>query len=136
DKIGKNDEVSVEISLGGIVDVTSTALEALKSGLRADELLSTKADKSDVYTKTQIDTKLGDKADKPAITSVSAASPSVTLTDNAEARCGAVTLLTLTLPLSTGDDYISAVVFTANSNTPLSYPDTIVMVGTDCIDGV
>ena len=136
DKIGKNDEVSVEISSGGIVDVTSTAWEALKSGLRADELLSTKADKDDVYTKTQIDTKLGDKADKPAITSVSAATPSVTLTDNTETRCGAVTLLALTLPSSTGDDYISAVVFTANSDTPLSYPDTIVMVGTDCIDGV
>lgn len=79
---------------------------------------------------------LEDKADKPAITSVSAASPSVTLTDNTEARCGVVTLLTLTLPSSTGDDYISAVIFTANSNTPLSYPDTLVMVGTDCIDGV
>lgn len=133
-------------------------------------LQTDKADAADVYTKSETDNKLAqkanasavasietdidelqadvasaqaditalqtDKADKPVITSVSAASPSVTLTDNTEARCSAVTLLTLTLPSSTGDDYISAVVFTANSDTPLSYPDTIVMVGTDCIDGV
>ena len=134
EKIGKNDEVSVEISSGEIVDVTSTAWEALKSGLRADELVSSKADKSDVYTKTQIDTKLDDKADKPTITTPTGTSAE--LADNTEARFGEVTSLTLTLPSSTGDDYISAVIFTANSNTPLSYPDTIVMVGTDCIDGV
>lgn len=103
-----------------------TSIETDIDELQAD-VVSAQADITALQT---------DKADKPVITSVSAASPSVTLTDNTEARCGAVTLLTLTLPSSTGDDYISAVIFTANSNTPLSYPDTIVMMGTDCIDGV
>lgn len=103
-----------------------TSIETDIDELQAD-VVSAQADITALQT---------DKADKPVITSVSAATPSVTLTDNTETRCGAVTLLTLTLPSSTGDDYISAVIFTANSNTPLSYPDTIVMVGTDCIDGV
>ena len=77
---------------------------------------------------------LDDKADKPTITTPTGTSAE--LADNTEARFGEVTSLTLTLPSSTGDDYISAVIFTANSDTPLSYPDTIAMIGTDCIDGV
>lgn len=76
------------------------------------------------------------KADKPTITSVSGASPSVTLTDNTETQCGEVTALTLTLPSSTPNGYISSVIFTANSATPLTYPESIAMIGTDCIDGV
>lgn len=111
--------------------VRRTALQVLTDSVYTNSQFSSVSQKA-----TEALEGLEDKADKPAITSVSAATPSVTLTDNTETRCGAVTLLTLTLPSSTGDDYISAVVFTANSNTPLSYPDTIVMVGTDCIDGV
>ena len=76
------------------------------------------------------------KADKPTITSVSGASPSVTLTDNTETQCGEVTALTLTLPSSTPNGYISSVIFTANSATPLTYPESIAMIGTDCLDGV
>lgn len=86
---------------------------------------------------TNITTLQTDKADRPDITSVSAATPSVTLTDNTEARCGAATSLTLTLPTDTTGDYISSVVFTSGATaTSLTYPDTIAMIGTDCIDGV
>lgn len=121
-KLNNKANVTVTDSIQGNITRIETDIDELQA-----DVVSAQADITALQT---------DKADKPAITSVSAASPSVTLTDNTEARCGAVTLLTLTLPSSTGDDYISAVIFTANSNTPLSYPDTIVMVGTDCIDGV
>lgn len=78
---------------------------------------------------------LEDKADIPAITTPTGTS--VTLSDNTEARFGEVATLTLSLPSDTSGDYISSVAFTSGTTaTSLSYPDTITMIGTDCIDGV
>lgn len=75
------------------------------------------------------------KADIPAITTPTGTS--VTLSDNTEARFGEVATLTLSLPSDTSGDYISSVIFTSGTTaTSLSYPDTITMIGTDCIDGV
>ena len=92
--------------------------------------------KAELYDFNQLSKTVAAKADKPTITSVSGASPSVTLTDNTETQCGEVTALTLTLPSSTPNGYISSVIFTANSATPLTYPESIAMIGTDCLDGV
>ena len=65
---------------------------------------------------------------------------STELADNTEARFGEVSSLTLTLPSNTTGmfgGYISSVVFTSGATaTSLTYPDTIAMIGTDCIDGV
>lgn len=78
---------------------------------------------------------LEDKADIPAITTPTGTAAE--LTDNTEARFGEVATLTLSLPSDTSGDYISSVAFTSGTTaTSLSYPDTITMIGTDCIDGV
>ena len=75
------------------------------------------------------------KADKPTITTPTGTSAE--LSDNTEARFGEVASLTLTLPTDTTGDYISSVAFTSGATaTSLTYPDTITMIGTDCIDGV
>ena len=75
------------------------------------------------------------KADIPAITTPTGTAAE--LTDNTEARFTEVATLTLSLPSDTSGDYISSVAFTSGTTaTSLSYPDTITMIGTDCIDGV
>lgn len=137
DKIGKYDEISVEISSG--VETVSTVWGALESGLRADELLSRKADKSDVYTKTQIDTKLGDKSDKPDVTDYleSGSALSVTMTDNNIATCPEVSTLSITMPTSYDVTYCSELSFSSGATpTALTYPESVVMIGMDCIDNV
>ena len=59
------------------------------------------------------------------------------LTDYVRAIYGDVTSMTLTLPSTTADDYISSIVFTSGATpTNLVYPDTIKMIGEGCIDGV
>ena len=59
------------------------------------------------------------------------------LSDHLQYRCGEVTSLTLNLPNNTSDDYISSVIFTSGATaTNLVYPDTIKMLGEDCIDCV
>ena len=77
------------------------------------------------------------KSDKPTITTSAETDLTVTLAHNTETRCAEVTSLTLTLPSTTADDYISSIVFTSGA-TPanLVYPDTIKMIGEGCIDGV
>ena len=137
EKIGKNDEVSVEISSG--LEVVSTVWGALESGLRADDLLSSKVNKSDVYTKTQIDTKLGDKSDKPDVTDYleSGENLSVTMTDNNIATCPEVSTLSITMPTSYDVTYCSELSFSSGATpTALTYPESVVMIGVDCIDNV
>lgn len=77
------------------------------------------------------------KSDKSTITTSAETDLTVTLAHNTETRCGEVTSMTLTLPSTTADDYISSIVFTSGA-TPanLVYPDTIKMIGEGCIDGV
>lgn len=69
----------------------------------------------------------------------------IILNDNIEVRyVQPLSSLTLTLPtnitngsISFLDDYVSSVVFTSETtSTNLIYPDTIYMIGTDCIDGI
>jgi hypothetical protein len=77
------------------------------------------------------------KSDKPTITTSAETDLTVTLAHNTETRCGEVTSMTLTLPSTTADDYISSIVFTSGvTPTNLVYPDTIKMIGEGCIDGV
>ena len=77
------------------------------------------------------------KSDKPTITTSAETDLTVTLAHNTETRYGEVTSMTLTLPSTTADDYISSIVFTSGATpTNLVYPDTIKMIGEGCIDGV
>ena len=121
-----------------------------------------KVDLSDYYTKTEVNGKLStinselsgleetsndhsnaitqlenNSEIKPTITTSAETDLTVTLAHNTETRCGEVTSLTLTLPSTTADDYISSIVFTSGATpTNLVYPDTIKMIGEGCIDGV
>ena len=74
---------------------------------------------------------------KPTITTLTDTDLTVAMEHNTETRCGEVTSMTLTLPSTTADDYISSIVFTSGATpTNLVYPDTIKMIGEGCIDGV
>ena len=110
--------------------VSKTAQQVLTDSVYTNSQFSSVSQKA-----TEALEGLEDKADIPAITTPTGTS--VTLSDNTEARFGEVATLTLSLPSDTSGDYISSVIFTAGTTaTSLSYPDTITMIGTDCIDGV
>lgn len=60
----------------------------------------------------------------------------VTLNHNTEIRCGEVTTMSINMPTSISDDYISSVIFTSGATaTVFDYPDTIKMIGEGCVDG-
>ena len=110
--------------------VSKTAQQVLTDSVYTNSQFSSVSQKA-----TEALEGLEDKADIPAITTPTGTS--VTLSDNTEARFGEVATLTLSLPSDTSGDYISSVAFTSGTTaTSLSYPDTITMIGTDCIDGV
>ena len=80
---------------------------------------------------------------KPTITTKTGSTVTVSMYNNTETRCGEVTALTLNSFGSQTpegwdpNDLISSVAFTSGATaTSLTYPDTIAMIGTDCIDGV
>ena len=80
---------------------------------------------------------LNEKSDKTAIVKSEETAPSLEMNYNTETRYGEVTSLTLTLPESFEDDYISSVVFTSgNAAVNLIYPEEIKMSGEDCMDGI
>lgn len=75
------------------------------------------------------------EADKPVIHTGS--STVFYLAHNVERRFGICTDLQLHLPQSIPNDYISSLVFNSgNKATTLSYPQTILFTGDDCIDNV
>lgn len=115
---------------------SATVTEELEKWTELSKEFTANIKDAEDITKIETDGLLDGKADVTSIITPSGATPTVTLTDNTESRRGAVTALTLTLPSDTSGDYISSVIFTANSPTPLVYPDNITMIGTDCIDGV
>lgn len=128
ERVGKTDPVSCLDPFGGYL--IGTALEILEDSLYTNSQFSSVSQKA-----TEALEGLDDKADKPTITTPTGTSAE--LVDNTETRFGEVTSLTLTLPTDTTGDYISSAVFTSGTTaTSLTYPDTITMIGTDCIDGV
>lgn len=60
---GKASEIDLE-TLQGVVNSLQTALENVYTKTETDALLDEKADKTDTYTKTEVDTLLDDKADQ------------------------------------------------------------------------
>lgn len=89
---------------------------------------------SDTYaTKTELNT----KENRISIDTVSDTEYSACFNNNVQYRLGELTSLTLNLPDNIPDDYISSVIFTSGATaTNLIYPDTIKMLGEDCIDCV
>ena len=132
ERVGKTELVSCFVDpFVGLL--SGTALEILEDSLYTNSQFSSVSQKA-----TEALEGLDDKADRPTITTPTGASAE--LADNTEARFGEVSSLTLTLPSNTTGEfggYISSVVFTSGATaTSLTYPDTIAMIGTDCIDGV
>lgn len=82
-----------------------------------------------------VDAKIAES--KPTITTLTDTELTLTLNHNTETRCGEVATMSINMPTSISDDYISSISFTSGT-TPvnLNYPDTIKMVGEDCIDNV
>ena len=90
-------------------------------------------DLSDCATKEELD----DKTDKTAISKSDETAPTLVMNYNTEMRYGEVSSLSITLPQSFEDDYISSVVFTSGeAAVNLIYPESVKMSGEDCIDGV
>lgn len=80
---------------------------------------------------------LNEKSDKTAIVKSEETAPTLNMAYNTEVRYGEVSSLTLTLPQSFEDDYISSVVFTSgNAAVNLIYPEEIKISGEDCMDGI
>lgn len=129
ERVGKTELVSCFVDpFVGLL--SGTALEILEDSLYTNSQFSSVSQKA-----TDALEGLDDKADRPTITTPTGTSAE--LADNTEARFGEVASLTLTLPTDTTGDYISSVAFTSGTTaTSLTYPDTIAMIGTDCIDGV
>lgn len=80
---------------------------------------------------------LADKAEKTTISTSELTAPTLNMSYNTEVRYGEVSSLTLTLPSSFEDDYISSVVFTSGDTAVnLIYPEEIKISGEDCMDGI
>ena len=63
--------------------------------------------------------------------------PNITLADNTEARCGELTSLTVTLPETLSDSFISSVVFKSGATaTTVTVPSDVYCQGADCKNGV
>ena len=80
---------------------------------------------------------VSNKENKTEILNKTGDTLNVTMDDNTETRCSVVNTLTLTLPESTNPDYISSINFTSSyPATNIIYPDTISMMGMDCMSNV
>lgn len=83
----------------------------------------------------EIYTELNTKENRISIDTVSDTEYSACFNNNVQYRLGELTSLTINLPDNISDDYISSVIFTSGATaTNLIYPDTIKMLGEDCIE--
>ena len=79
---------------------------------------------------------LNKKADKTAISTSTETTASITLLDNTEARFGELTSLTVTLPETISDSFISSVVFKSGATaTTVTVPSDVYCQGADCKNG-
>lgn len=98
----------------------------------------TKIDKAYGDIKSSLDSvlnKTNNKSDKTTI--LSGSNTTLELANNVEVRyTDAISSLTLTLPATIPDDYISSVVFTTDNklDTTITYPSDICMSGDSCIN--
>ncbi len=87
-------------------------------------------------TESQIND-IGKKADKTTITTSTETTASITLADNTEARYGEITSLTVTIPETLSDSFISSAVFKSGATaTTVTVPSDVYCQGADCKNGV
>ncbi len=77
------------------------------------------------------------KEDKTIISALTETSPSITLADNTEVRCDEITSLTVTIPETLSDSFISSAVFKSGATaTTVTVPSDVYCQGADCKNGV
>ena len=77
------------------------------------------------------------KEDKAVISTLTETSPSITLADNTEVRCDEITSLTVTIPETLSDSFISSAVFKSGATaTTVTVPSDVYCQGADCKNGV
>ena len=90
----------------------------------------------DPLTESQINN-IGKKADKTTITTSTETTASITLADNTEARYGEITSLTVALPETISDSFVSSAVFKSGATaTTVTVPSDVYCQGADCKNGV
>ena len=96
------------------------------------------ADKTSIVSAVnEVNSKTDSKSDKVTISASAQTASELEMAHNTEIRYGEMTSLTITLPETLPDDYISSVVFTSGvTAVNMVYPETIKMSGEGCIDGV
>ncbi|MGN1202818.1 MAG: hypothetical protein ACI4RF_05935 [Eubacterium sp.] len=78
-----------------------------------------------------------DKEDKSNLVELIDTDIAITLESNYEYRCGEVSSVTITIPTTPDNDFISSVVFTSGATATNYTIDTSVkFTGTDCIDEI
>ena len=83
-------------------------------------------------TESQIND-IGKKADKTTITTSTETAASITLADNTEARYGEITSLTVALPETISDSFVSSVIFKSGATaTTVTVPSGVYCQGADC----
>lgn len=124
-KLTMSNGITIDVGNIGIIDDSISSTDYAYSSKKIDNL---------VY---KIDEDILTKENKTNISHSSETVSECELKDYVRAIYGEVTSMTLTLPSTTADDYISSIVFTSGvTPTNLVYPDTIKMIGEGCIDGV
>ena len=86
-------------------------------------------------TESQIND-IGKKADKTTITTSTETTASITLADNTETRFAEITSLTVALPKTISDCFISSVIFKSGATaTAVTVPSGVYCQGADCKNG-
>ena len=87
-----------------------------------------------IYYRALID--IGKKADKTTITTSTETTASITLADNTEVRCDEITSLTVTIPETISDSFVSSAVFKSGATaTTVTVPSDVYCQGADCKNG-
>ena len=86
-------------------------------------------------TESQINN-IGKKADKTTITTSTETTASITLADNTETRFAEITSLTVALPETISDSFVSSAVFKSGATaTAVTVPSGVYCQGADCKNG-
>lgn len=92
---------------------------------------------AETYAKENNKPYMYDVVNKVTISASAQTASELEMAHNTEIRYGEMTSLTITLPETLPDDYISSVVFTSGETAVnMVYPETVKMSGEGCIDGV
>ena len=124
-------------ALSDRLDIAESSLSRVYGDIGELAMLDTTQKGNIVNAINEVNAEVNTKADEITIAASTETTSEIEMEHNTEIRYGEVTSLTLTLPETLPDDYISSVVFTSGETAVnMVYPETIKMSGEGCIDGV